>query len=900
MRKLIIQLRVCKGVEPYQINIIGFLIALIVLLTFFALPNTALAAEPVFPGKSADETVYLDYWNKYGKYVMENAPDNIKNGSNIEKANYVMGKVGDKAGENGIKPNNSSWGRLRGAWEEGPRDRGACGDITNTLLEAFRGAGIQGSEQVNGNKTGFGKLDLVNPDHGCVMVPDGKGNLVTFDLWQHGIDAETYKGSSISKWNGMDAQKWGKEMEKQGYETFERGQTTDVKGEVKGADNFFNNIEKGEKQRIAEEKKQEEGADKARNDALAQAEAAITGCKFNEVAGILKGVANPNKPLLKIPKIKDAKDKADGLIKKTGELQKKQDDAKVALSKAEGDIKNCNLSNVESSLQSIISDDSLKACDEPGKAQDLVKKAKEIEKKKKDAENAITQANTASTNANQAAEEAKKGKEKVQEAKGKAEGSLSKARDFLNEPTNVAEKCAEAKKLAGEINLAVKNATDSAAEVEQHYQKTEDAMDKACELEEEAESIMLISLDEVEDKKELESLSGKATSTAKEARKPREKAKEKAEEAKQHAKSAGDAKSKLDALLEEISKAAKSRISKAKEELSKGLVLDEATQGVSDSTLGESNAQKAAKETLDAKNLVVSLTNECFKELIPKAEQAVTDAEAKAGEAKGFAGEAQTIKSEVEKIVNDINGELAKFSSDEGTSACDVENTADVRDARAAADEAALSAQESSDNWTEAELCASRLRQAVLTFEGGEEEEEEEPIDLETEEVAEATPTPEPTLTPNEEETPEPTPTPNEEETPEPTPTPGEEETGEEEEEPIDLGTEEVDDPGYLSGECNGTIVASPDSGYGGDPVIVTITISPPFDEVITRVDLRNENCNPCDSNQAEPGRFSRTLYYQGGGGSGYVIEFDAFDKDGKIRCSGQSNPVTDLGQKSQ
>ena len=105
-------------------------------------------------------------------------------------------------------------------------------------------------------------------------------------------------------------------------------------------------------------------------------------------------------------------------------------------------------------------------------------------------------------------------------------------------------------------------------------------------------------------------------------------------------------------------------------------------------------------------------------------------------------------------------------------------------------------------------------------------------------------------------------------------------------------------DIGSLSGECSGSIGVSPKSGYDGDPQIATISISPPYDQVITRVTTNNPHCKACDATQTGAGQFSR-----GGGivGRGpYRIEFLAFDKDGKIRCRGHSIELMALGPRKQ
>ena len=105
-------------------------------------------------------------------------------------------------------------------------------------------------------------------------------------------------------------------------------------------------------------------------------------------------------------------------------------------------------------------------------------------------------------------------------------------------------------------------------------------------------------------------------------------------------------------------------------------------------------------------------------------------------------------------------------------------------------------------------------------------------------------------------------------------------------------------DIGSLRGECSGSIGVSPTSGHEGDPQISTISISPPYDEVITRVTTNNPRCMACDATQTGPGQFSRTGAILGRGP--YRIEFLAFDKDGKTRCRGYSTELMALGSRQQ
>ena len=98
-----------------------------------------------------------------------------------------------------------------------------------------------------------------------------------------------------------------------------------------------------------------------------------------------------------------------------------------------------------------------------------------------------------------------------------------------------------------------------------------------------------------------------------------------------------------------------------------------------------------------------------------------------------------------------------------------------------------------------------------------------------------------------------------------------------------------------LSGECSGTITPSVARGYVGDFVDNTITITPPFDKIITHVTTNNPACMGCDAKQTGPGRFTLRLRFTGTPGPARV-EFVAHDKDGKVRCRGHTTELTILG----
>ena len=106
-----------------------------------------------------------------------------------------------------------------------------------------------------------------------------------------------------------------------------------------------------------------------------------------------------------------------------------------------------------------------------------------------------------------------------------------------------------------------------------------------------------------------------------------------------------------------------------------------------------------------------------------------------------------------------------------------------------------------------------------------------------------------------------------------------------------------ADGGGILTGDCSGTIRASPPRGYVGEPQNVTVTINPPFHRVITRVTTNNPRCQTCEAASKGPGQFVLSGRFEGRGGS-FRIEFLALDNDGQIRCRGETEELEVLRTK--
>lgn len=163
-------------------------------------------------------------WNSYGQKIINNAPQNVKDGTELDKAKYITTQVGSELANQGITANTCYVDRkiLKGD------TIGTCGDVSDKLYEAFKGAGIT-SVPILGEKSKDTSSQVyraltdpldVNQDHGAVAVYiNGKVNV--FDLWIHAVtNNKSFTKAGASTWNGLTLGQWEKAMKDAGYVSF--------------------------------------------------------------------------------------------------------------------------------------------------------------------------------------------------------------------------------------------------------------------------------------------------------------------------------------------------------------------------------------------------------------------------------------------------------------------------------------------------------------------------------------------------------------------------------------------------------------------------------------------------------------------------------------------------------
>ncbi|MEE4109417.1 MAG: hypothetical protein V2I24_08720 [Halieaceae bacterium] len=91
-----------------------------------------------------------------------------------------------------------------------------------------------------------------------------------------------------------------------------------------------------------------------------------------------------------------------------------------------------------------------------------------------------------------------------------------------------------------------------------------------------------------------------------------------------------------------------------------------------------------------------------------------------------------------------------------------------------------------------------------------------------------------------------------------------------------------------MSGNCNGNLVISPAGGYHGDRVRHIVSIEPPANARIGKVVSDNRGCRNCRLNKRNATTWSVQLYYGCSGRGTVPIAYSAYDRGGKLVCSGR------------
>jgi hypothetical protein len=158
---------------------------------------------------------------KWGAAELATAPDSVRNGDPVTKAKYAMTRYCAVLQNHKTQVNSGYWNRLQQLARSGDAGRWTCGDHANNLSSILRGMGIKKTIYC---VAWWSSIPSPNSNHGALAVIH-KGQAYLYDPWQLATRRGGYVGADATMWNGMPADKWEREMRKQGYHKF--GKTTD-------------------------------------------------------------------------------------------------------------------------------------------------------------------------------------------------------------------------------------------------------------------------------------------------------------------------------------------------------------------------------------------------------------------------------------------------------------------------------------------------------------------------------------------------------------------------------------------------------------------------------------------------------------------------------------------------
>lgn len=176
-----------------------------------AIPEDPDAPRPSTPQKSTQEIM-----KEYGADLLKNNP-NVASMTNREKGQFAFTKYCEALATAGATVNKNLWNRLQNLVRNGERGRFTCSDHTLNLQGLFEGIGIdpQDTQHIRADSNSY--LPTPNSDHGALVLFDDDGKPYIFDAWKtavdnYGVYSDSFKPAATSKWNGMEAEDWSREM----------------------------------------------------------------------------------------------------------------------------------------------------------------------------------------------------------------------------------------------------------------------------------------------------------------------------------------------------------------------------------------------------------------------------------------------------------------------------------------------------------------------------------------------------------------------------------------------------------------------------------------------------------------------------------------------------------------
>ncbi|MEI6913900.1 MAG: hypothetical protein WCL39_02090 [Armatimonadota bacterium] len=156
----------------------------------------------------------------YGQQLIKDAPANIKNGTDLDKAAFCFDNLCLLLANQNITVNADSNDRKK--YKDNP-EAYTCGDLAERMKSMFAGAGIKSSGVIDvlGHKDIYGgALRDENINHDSIGIVYGN-KIYLFDPWQHAVhNGKLFNKFQNTKWRGMPLDDWLKEMANQGYKKY--------------------------------------------------------------------------------------------------------------------------------------------------------------------------------------------------------------------------------------------------------------------------------------------------------------------------------------------------------------------------------------------------------------------------------------------------------------------------------------------------------------------------------------------------------------------------------------------------------------------------------------------------------------------------------------------------------
>ncbi len=189
-----------------------------------------LAAAFIMPSRlSAQELSQADHaaLKSFAVEAMANAEEATRNGTDLQKARYLMTKLCNRLAMHVQSVNSTRSSRVGSLIANFDRSRLSCSHLTNMMLAVFHGAGIKSERtfELVADKNSWKATLTADPNRNhavpCLIF---EGKVYTFDAWAYAVDNTrvplSFSGGGYSKWNGMPLDKWAADMAKRDYVRF--------------------------------------------------------------------------------------------------------------------------------------------------------------------------------------------------------------------------------------------------------------------------------------------------------------------------------------------------------------------------------------------------------------------------------------------------------------------------------------------------------------------------------------------------------------------------------------------------------------------------------------------------------------------------------------------------------